>query len=171
MLVECTCRADMATRVRRSLLVALSCSMAIASRARSIDFSARASSTQPLEPHVQQRAALLAFKASGGAHNVAPLESWTANGTGPCAAGGAWAGVSCSGPNVTALDLGATRGHHEFENVAGDVGALAALVQLTRLDLNSCFKAGGQVAVLASLVHLTTLNLADTAVAGDIKSL
>ena len=154
------------------LLTALSLSLALAPRLLSSVSVSAGSAAQPLQ-QVQQRAALLAFKASGGVANVAPLESWTANGTGPCAAGGAsWAGVSCSGPNVTALDLGTTRGHYEFENVAGDIGALAPLVQLTRLVLNGCFGVGGQVGDLAPLVRLATLDLSAIAtVAGDIQSL
>jgi hypothetical protein len=163
----------MARLFSRGLLTALSLSLALAPRLLSIaSASAGSAALQPQQ--VQQRAALLAFKASGGAANVAPLESWTANGTAPCGAGGAsWAGVSCSGgPNVTALDLGTTRGHYEFEHVAGDIGALAPLVQLTRLVLNGCFGIGGQVGDLAPLVRLTTLDLSSiAAVAGDIESL
>ena len=167
----------MARLFSRGLLTALSLALApcLLSSA-SVSAASSAAAAQPQHHQVQhERAALLAFKASGGAANVAPLESWTANGTAPCGgAGGApWAGVSCSGgPNVTALDLGTTRGHYEFENVAGDIGALAPLVQLTRLVLNGCFGVGGQVGDLAPLVGLTTLDLsAIAAVAGDIESL
>ena len=161
----------MAGRSSRRLLTALAISLALAPCLLSA--SVGAGSAQPLQVVQQQRAALLAFKDSGGAANVSPLESWTANGTGPCAAGGAtWAGVGCSGPNVTALDLGTTRGHYEFEHVAGDIGALAPLVQLTRLVLNGCFGVGGQVGDLAPLVRLATLDLSAIAtVAGDIQSL
>ena len=162
----------MARLFSRELLTALSLSLALAPRLLSSASVSAGPAAQPQQ--VQQRAALLAFKASGGAANVAPLETWTANGTAPCGAGGApWAGVSCSGgPNVTALDLGTTRGHYEFEHVAGDIGALAPLVQLTRLVLNGCFGVGGQVGDLAPLVRLTTLDLsAVAAVAGDIESL
>ena len=63
-------------------------------------------------------AALLAFKASGGAANDAPLASWR-NGTDPCG-GTKWRGVTCSGGAVTRLELGNTK-------VSGDVGGEALL--------------------------------------------
>jgi hypothetical protein len=124
--------------------------------------------------NMTQTQALLAFKASGGAADGAPLASWR-NGTEPC--GGAWEGVACSGgaaPAVTGLDLGVydIHGYHhpEFQGVAGDVGALSPLVQLTYMSLYET-EVAGDVKGLAPLVQLTHLRLGRTAVGGRAGSL
>jgi hypothetical protein len=113
-----------------------------------------------------QTTALLAFKASGGAANDAPLASWR-SGTDPC--GGACAGVNCSGgaaPTVTGLDLS----DYSKVDMAGDIGALAPLVQLTWLRLFDT-KVTGDVKGLAPLVQLTVLDLTLTKVTGQAAAL
>jgi hypothetical protein len=119
-----------------------------------------------------QAETLLAFKASGGAANDAPLASWR-NGTDPC--GGewpwvpAWRGVACTGGAVTELELSGYY-HPELKTLAGDVGALAPLLKLTRLWLSDT-KVGGDVKGLAPLTRLTSLELYNTEVGGDVKGL
>ena len=107
----------------------------------------------------QVTAALLVFKASGGAANDKPLASW--NGTDPC--GGAWAGVTCSGgtaPAVTGLVLDGYV-NSAYTTVAGDVGTLSPLVQLTVIRLSNT-KVAGDVKGFAPLVRLTVLVLEGT---------
>jgi hypothetical protein len=85
--------------------------------------------------NMTQVKSLLAFKASGGAANDKPLASWS--GTDPC--GGAWAGVTCSGPNVTRLAL------HNISHcaaVAGNVNALSSISKLSYLNLKGTAATG-----------------------------
>jgi hypothetical protein len=117
-----------------------------------------------------QTTALLAFKASGGAATALALASWR-SGTDPC--GGAWEGVTCSSgaaPAVTTLNLGVNDGPSRFKTVAGNVGALAPLAQLTYLSLGDT-KVAGDVQGMAPLGQLSYLDLGWTEVAGDIKGL
>jgi hypothetical protein len=110
-------------------------------------------------------------KASGGAANDEALATWQP-GTDPCGgacvtcSGGAWAGVTCSGgaaPAVTRLDLA-------YKDVAGDVGTLSPLRQLTYLDLANT-EVAGDVRGLATLVRLTVMDLDQTKVTGQAAAL
>eukprot|EP01051_Picozoa_sp_SAG22_P017234 SAG22_NODE_2610_length_2383_cov_1.477671_3_plen_173_part_01 len=105
----------------------------------------------------KQRQSLLAVKACG---NGEGLGSW-ANGTDPC--GGGWAGVTCAGGALTGLGNSVW---HDVPKLTGDVGELAALTQLTSLDLDSTL-VSGSVEPLAALTQLTILDLDSTLVSGS----
>jgi hypothetical protein len=140
-----------------------------------------------------QLEALVAFKASGGVANTAPLASWT--GSNPCQG---WAGVTCrgwQGDDANAAFVAAfaaaseenaragasasaavetlmfdVNAHPEFRQLEGDVGALAPLVELRALHLDKT-RVMGDVAALAPLAKLQMLSLYNTKVVGDVKGL
>jgi hypothetical protein len=114
-------------------------------------------------PSSAQGAVLWAFKESGGAANDAPLATWK-GGYDPC--GGTWAGVNCTAGNVTGLDLSDPK----FKGVAGSITALAPLVELAYLDIEST-GVDGDIKALAPLVKLTHLGLCGSQVDGDIRAL
>jgi hypothetical protein len=136
----------------------------------------------------EQIAALLAFKASGGAATATTLASWR-SGTDPCGGKGCghrdpstyeptvdapcpWAGVTCSGgaaPAVTGLTLD-DGPSGKFRSLVGDVGTLLHLGDLTILDL-ALTDVAGEAAALAPLTRLTYLNLWGTKVTGQAAAL
>ena len=97
-----------------------------------------------------------------------------------------WTGVkvrrdSDTDPRVTTLSIqigsissdGLASGQSVYDGlltVVGDVGTLAALTELTELDLSQT-GAYGSIAHFGALTHLTSLQLSGTAVTGDISVL
>ena len=110
-----------------------------------------------------ERAALLAFKASG----VDPgglLSTWL-DGTDPCG----WDGVTCHADGDFAGTVWRVL-RVSSAGLTGDVGLLGGLANLVNLYLEST-AVTGDIAPLGGLVNLETLNLRSTAVTGEIASL
>jgi hypothetical protein len=69
---------------------------------------------------------------------------------------------------VTGLELSGAR-NTEYKGIAGDIGALAPLTQLTTLNLDET-NVAGDLHGLAPLVKLTELNLYATNVDGNLQA-
>jgi hypothetical protein len=114
---------------------------------------------------VSDRAALLAFKASGDAAAWPALFGWTVESSFSVCD---WLGVTCAGGRVTELHLyfsPLSLFYSERRDITGNIAILAQLDQLTQLDVRFT-GVWGDVASLGKLKGLALLYVYDSSVGG-----
>ena len=104
------------------------------------------------------RNALVAF--STGNDPFTELGSWVAS-SDPCSVSNSWLGVSCDG-GLVGMERRATALRLVGMGVAGDIGDLAAMVELQVLDLHGSHAVHGSVENLRALTELRLLDLSHT---------